>query len=99
MSVRRQIFRFHYGFVTRLGRGVGMGVRDIVEKMILTQRFFEGALGCKTLADWWYFVLSWAKAWRGRSGRNVMRQIFRFHHELLTRLGRGVGMGVRDSVA
>ena len=29
---------------------------------------------------------------------SVRRPIFRFHHELLLRYGRGVGMGMRDGV-
>ena len=32
-----------------------MGVRDGVAKTILAQLIIKGALGCKTLADWWYF--------------------------------------------
>ena len=53
--------------VNKIGQGVGMGVRDIVAKQILTLLIFKGALGRETLLDWWDLFLSWTKAWRGRS--------------------------------
>ena len=31
-----------------------MGLRDGVAKQILTQLIIKGALGCKTLAEWWF---------------------------------------------
>ena len=37
--------------VNKIWQGVGSGLRDIVAKKVKTQLIFEGALGCKTLAD------------------------------------------------
>ena len=62
MSVNQHIFRFLYEMLTTFGRGVCMGVGGSAAKPILTQVITKGALGCKTLAYWWYFFLSWAKA-------------------------------------
>ena len=55
-------FLFSPGDITKIIRGVCMGVGDGAAKTILTQLIIKGALGCKTLADWWYFFLCRAKA-------------------------------------
>ena len=44
----RHFFGFHYTLLPRFGRGVVTGLRDIVEKKILTQLIIKGALGCTT---------------------------------------------------
>ena len=38
-----------YTLLTRFGRGVVMGLRDIIAKQILTQLNINGALGCTSL--------------------------------------------------
>ena len=48
-------------FFNKICSGVGMGVRDGVASQNVTQKHFEGALGCKPRANWWHFFMSWVK--------------------------------------
>ena len=61
--------------------------------------FLKDTQRCKALANLCYFFVDWAKTCRGRSCGSLKRHIFGFHQELLTRFGRGVGMGERDNGA
>ena len=48
------ILRLPKHVVNKFAMGGVMGLRDVVEKKILTQLMIKGALGCTTPAEWWY---------------------------------------------
>ena len=76
-----------------------MGKRDIVARKIETKCFSKAYKGVKHWRIGGISSSTGRRRERGRSCGSSRRHSFGFHHDLLTRFGGDVGMGVRDNVA